>query len=187
MEIQLLKEHIKPLMKQERYEHSLGVADFAATLAQTYGVDVKKAQIAGILHDCAKEFDYDTMHQYLARADIDEVVAKSPKLWHGPAGAVYAKEKFDIDDEIYDAIYYHTIGREEMAPLTKIIFLADTVEIGRDKEFDWAKDIRQLAGQNIDEAVVRVIDETTVSLIKRGYTMHINSVLCRNKILFDKR
>ena len=37
-----------------RYEHTLGVAYTAAALAMRYGADMKKAQIAGLLHDCAK-------------------------------------------------------------------------------------------------------------------------------------
>ncbi len=187
MDIEALKKHIKPLMGQERYNHSEGVTELAGRLAEIYGVDVNKAQTAGILHDCAKEFDAETMHKYLECTEIDEIVRKSHKLWHGPAGAVYAKEKFDIDDDVFDAIYYHTIGKEEPSMLTKIIFLADIVEVNRDKEFDWAKDVRVLAEKDLDAAIVYVIDKNLTSLVERGYTIHINSVLCRNKILFNKK
>ena len=38
----------------KRYEHTLGVAYTAAALAMRYGCDVKDAQTAGLLHDCAK-------------------------------------------------------------------------------------------------------------------------------------
>ncbi len=187
MDIEQLKKHIKTLMGEKRYRHSLGVTELGKTLAEIHGADVRKTEIAGILHDCAKEFDSETMKKYLDRAEVDETVRKSPKLWHGPAGAVYAADMFGIDDEIYHAIYYHTIGVEEMPLITKIIYLADVVEVNRDEEFEWAKDIRELAKKDLDKAVAQVIGKTLVSLVERGYTVHINSVLCRNKIIFKGR
>ena len=183
MDIEVLKAHIKPLMKSERYKHCIGVAELGGRLAEIYGADGKKAVIAGILHDCAKEFDNEKMHLYLNRSGADRLVLKTPKLWHGPAGAVYAKDKFNIDDEIYDAIYYHTIGKEEMSLLTKIIFLADCIEVNRDSEFDWAGDMRILAEKNLDAAVLKVVEKNLISLIERGYSIHTNSVLCRNRLI----
>ncbi len=186
MDIEALKAHIKPLMKPERYEHSIGVMELSKKLAGIYGVDTHKACVAAILHDCAKEFDDETMHKYLARVEIDDIVKKSRKLWHGPVGAVYARDMFGIDDEIFDAIFYHTVGKEDMSLLTQIIFLADVVEINRDSEFSWAKDIRTLAEKDLDAATIKVIEKTLVSLVERGYTVHTAAVLFRNKILFGK-
>lgn len=42
-----------------RYEHTLGVAYTAAALAMRYGASVENAQLAGLLHDCAKCLDDD--------------------------------------------------------------------------------------------------------------------------------
>ena len=45
---------IKKSLNPSRFEHSLGVRKTAKALARRFGEDEKKAEIAGILHDCAK-------------------------------------------------------------------------------------------------------------------------------------
>ena len=55
-----------------------------------------------------------------------------PYLLHGKVGAYIAKTKFDIDDEeILQAITWHTTGRPNMSLLEKIIFVADYIEPAR--------------------------------------------------------
>ena len=54
--IEDLRKQVKKALKEDkmRYRHTLGVADTSACLAMRYGVDMQKAYIAGLLHDCAK-------------------------------------------------------------------------------------------------------------------------------------
>lgn len=178
---------IEKNLTKERYEHSIGVAQLACELARIYGANAEKATIAGLLHDCAKELGEDETKALLDRVGcLDEIVLNSRNLWHGPAGAEYSKEHFNIDEEIYDAIFYHTIGKENMSLLTKIIFLADAVEINRDKEFSWSASLRKLAFTDIDMAIVKVIDHSILSIIQRKLTLHPNSVLIRNQIIDSK-
>lgn len=49
-----LRKEMEQRLERKRYEHTLGVAYTAANLAMVHGVDVEKALIAGMLHDCAK-------------------------------------------------------------------------------------------------------------------------------------
>ena len=56
MNYEAMKEELAQRLQEKRYEHSLGVADTAAMLAGRFGVDVEKARIAGLLHDCAREY-----------------------------------------------------------------------------------------------------------------------------------
>ena len=49
-----LRKQMEKIQDEKRYEHTLGVAFTAASLAMRYGTDVRQAQIAGLLHDCAK-------------------------------------------------------------------------------------------------------------------------------------
>ena len=51
-----LKKKLSRNLSERRYEHTLGVAYTAACLAMRFGADPLKAEIAGLLHDCAKEF-----------------------------------------------------------------------------------------------------------------------------------
>ena len=56
-----MKEKLKSRLKASRFDHSVGVAETAVFLAKRFAVDTKKAQIAGLLHDCAKCMSGDKM------------------------------------------------------------------------------------------------------------------------------
>lgn len=191
MDINFLKEHIKGLLDEERFCHSIGVMELAEELARIYGADAEKAKIAGLIHDAAKNFPKDEQFLLVKKAydgrDADAIVFENKALWHGPAGAEYLKEKFDIEDEIYSAVFYHTIGKEDMTLLEKIVYLADCIEENRDKEFDWAKDARDLARDDLDRAIIEVTDRSLKSIIDRGLIIHPGAVLLRNKILGRKK
>ena len=45
---------LKHEMDEGRYQHTLGVMYTCAALAMRYEYDIQKAQLAGLLHDCAK-------------------------------------------------------------------------------------------------------------------------------------
>lgn len=178
---------IKGLLSEKRFNHSIGVMRLAKSLAEHYGIDAEKAAFAGILHDCAKEFEPEKMRRYFDMGNVtDKLITTSPKLWHGIAGAYYSKEKYNIDDEVFDAIYYHTLSRLNMPMLTKIIYLSDNIEETRDAKLPWAKGIREKAYSDIDGALVDTINHTLKYIIEQGYTMHPNAIMVRNEILLKR-
>ena len=162
--LEKIKEHIRGLMDEERFVHSLGVMELAGELADIYGIDTEKASLAGLIHDAAKQLPKDEQLELLEKAyegmKKDQIVFSNKPLWHGPAGSVYAKENFDVDEEIQNAVFYHTIGREKMSMLEKIIFLADCIEINRDSEFDWAKETRKIAKTDLNAAILVAVDHS---------------------------
>ncbi|MBO4679208.1 MAG: bis(5'-nucleosyl)-tetraphosphatase (symmetrical) YqeK, partial [Lachnospiraceae bacterium] len=123
-------------LKEERFYHSLAVSAVAASLAMRYDADIKKAELAGLIHDCAKAYPVD---QYIRMADeygiaIEPVERDNPQLIHAKLGAYYAKKNFSVDDtEILNSIKYHTTGRPNMTLMEKIIYIADYIEPGRYK------------------------------------------------------
>lgn len=126
---------IKPLMGSKRYKHSVNVADMCVRLAKEFGEDEDKAYTAGILHDCQKEIDKELMLKEAKDSGyfIDPVELDCVKLWHGIAAAYYVKNVLKIEDEdILNAIRFHTVGRANMSRLEKIVFLADMVSEERD-------------------------------------------------------
>ena len=189
-DIESLKTHISGLMNEERFCHSLGVMELSGELAVVYGEDKEKAMVAGLVHDAAKQLPEDEQKRLLEKAyeDIepDEIVFNSKPLWHGPAGAVYVKEKFGMNEEIANAVFYHTIGKEKMSILEKIIFLADCIEVGRDREFDWAKDTRDIARKDLDGAILIAVDKSIKSIIDRKLIIHPGSIKLRNEILKNR-
>ncbi len=186
MTIDEIKYALKKKLKPERYTHSLAVADMAVKLSEIYGADCQKAYLAGLLHDCAKGYAKDDLFDKLAEYHIavDEVSLKSYGLLHGFVGAEEAKAVYGIDDEeIYDAIYYHTVGKTAMPLLTKIIYLADGIEPGR--IYEGVEAVRIEAVKNIDKAVVMYTDSTIKYVLERGRLLHPSAVETRNYYLIN--
>ncbi len=147
----MLKEDIS----KKRYLHSIGVSDTAACLAMRYDSDVRRAALAGLLHDCAKGLSEEELLQTVIRAgiEISEFEKENPELLHSKAGSVIAREKYGIDDEeILNAIFWHTTGKPSMTLLEKMIFLADYIEPNR-CNIPKIESIRQIAFKDIDAAV----------------------------------
>jgi predicted HD superfamily hydrolase involved in NAD metabolism len=172
---------LKGSLLEKRFIHSLGVMACAEKLAELYGADAHKAAVAGLLHDCAKNYSKDDMFSLCEEygIEIDDVMRKSTGLIHGLLGAEVAKREYDIDDEeIYDAIYYHTMGKPDMSLLTKIIYIADGIEENR--HYDGVDRIRSLAEEDLDKALILQIDYTIKSVISKGGLLHTNTIDTRN-------
>lgn len=181
MTIDQMTAKLKGSLLEKRFIHSLGVMECAKRLAQLYGADIEKAAVAGLLHDCAKNYSKDDMFALCEKygIELDEVMKKSSGLIHGLLGAEVAKREYGIDDEdIYDAIYYHTVGKPDMSLLTQIIYIADGIEVNR--HYDGVDRIRSLAEEDLDKALILQIDYTIKSVISKGGLLHTNTIDTRN-------
>ena len=136
-------------LSYKRFIHTIGVANTALDLAAIFGYNSpKKAYKAALLHDCAKPY-----------ADA---------LSHAGKGAKFASSYYGIkDEEILNAIRYHTIGRVDMSLLEKIIFVADFIEPSR-KNFKRLDDIRKAAYEDIDKATYMCMESTREYLRRTG-------------------
>ena len=159
---------LKANLTEERYQHSLGTAECAKSLAKKYGLDTDKAYLTGLIHDCAKCLSDE---EFLTYENLLEDFEKpSKKTWHAPVGAYIAKTVYGIDDEeILSAIRWHTVGKKDMTCLEKIIFLADKIEPNtRDKEY--REKISNLLKENegLNKALLECYKQTIKSLVKRN-------------------
>ena len=160
-EFSKIREKIKPRLEENRYIHTLGVAKMSVRLAKMYGVDIEKAYFAGILHDVAKNIPKDEMIRLSKEKNvpIDDFEWENPHLIHPKLGAHIAKTEFGITDEdILNAISWHTLGRPGMSDLEKIVYVSDMIEEGRcypEVEF-----LRKVSLENLDKAVYCCIDAT---------------------------
>lgn len=158
----ILRRQMEKVQDEKRYEHTLGVAFTAASLAMRYGADVKQAQVAGLLHDCAKCM---TNEERLSickknKLEVTPVEKANPFLLHAKVGAFLAKEKYGIqDEEILSAVRFHTTGRPNMTLLEKIVFTADYIEPSR-KTAPNLDEVRTLAFQNLDMALCKILSDT---------------------------
>ena len=161
-----LRKEIEKSQDEKRFEHTLGVAYTAAVLAMCHDENVEKAKIAGLLHDCAKCISDEKKIKLCQKAhmEITEVELRNPFLLHAKAGVCLARDKFGVQDEdILNAILYHTTGRPDMSRLEKIIYIADYMEPSR-KQAEDLPDVRRLAFQDLDECMYKILADTLAYL-----------------------
>ena len=150
----------------KRFQHTLGVAFTSAAMAMRFDVPMLDAQIAGLLHDCAKCLSDEKLIKICEKNDISmtEVERKNPYLLHGKVGAFLANTEYEVEDQdILNAITYHTTGRPEMSALEKIVFIADYIEPSR-KVQQGLDEVRKLAFMDLDAAVIRILHDTLTYL-----------------------
>lgn len=174
--IDKIKDDLRNSLSVFRYQHCLMVADEAKNLAIKYNCDKDKAYLAGLLHDISKEFSDEDNRIWLKESDLDKSLLneKYKKIIHADIGAVVAREKYHIDDDIYNAIKYHTIGHVPMSTLEKIVFIAD--KIARVNNNPIVEKTRSLAYQNLDSAIKFFLENQKVNLEKNGQFIHPNSL-----------
>ena len=158
----------------------MGVAEEAMKLAEIYGTaqDRKKAEVAGLLHDCAKNYPNDLKIRLCKEYHIplDDVLKEQKDLIHPFLGAEIAKREYLVDDEdILNAIRYHTTGRKEMSLLEKIIFLADYIEPNR-TTFDGLEEARRLSYLDLDMAMRYTLEHTISYVKQRKLKLHALSL-----------
>lgn len=184
MTIEDMKCRLKETLNADRYLHSIGVMEEAVKLALHYNVDVKKAEIAGLLHDCAKYVRENEAAAMIKSSGIipDHIQKRLPSLLHSMLGPYVAKKYYGVtDQDILDAIYWHTTGRAGMTPLEKIIFIADYTESSR--TFEGVDEIRKTAYQSLDRCVLICTDLTIKHVLSRNQLLHPFMVEARNDAL----
>lgn len=182
-----LMQKLKTNIDEQRFLHSLGVMKTAVKLAAHYDTDIKKAEIAGLLHDCAKGMNADNQLKMAENFGIllDDVEKREKALIHGPLGAVTAKRDYGITDaEILKAIEIHTTGDVNMSLLDKIIFLSDFIEPGR--SFPGVGELRVKAFKDLDNAVIDAFDSAIRYVLDKGSLLHPKTILARNFILMQR-
>ena len=180
LSVDVIKEKLQSALSIDRYIHTLGVAEEAQKLAAVYGDAelVKKAEYAGLLHDCAKDYPDDMKKRFCKEyhVTVDDVMKKQLGLIHPFLGAEVAKREYGVEDEdIIGAIRWHTTGKPEMTVLEKIVFIADYIEPNR-KPFDGLEKARKLAYENLDKAMAYILESTIEYVKERNRALHPYSV-----------
>jgi nicotinate-nucleotide adenylyltransferase len=179
---------LKEKLSEYRYNHSLSVAKKAKELAIIYNEDPDEAYLAGLLHDNSKELSDEEMLKEANRfgLDIDEIEKRVPALLHGRVGAEIAKEKYNINDNIFYAIAYHVLTDKKMNTLAKIIYVADKTEDNRESNIYNIDKERELSRTDLDGAMLLITEAHIESQLKRQRLVHPRSMETRNYILMNR-
>jgi predicted HD superfamily hydrolase involved in NAD metabolism len=178
-----LMEAVQSQMPSKRWQHTLGVMQTAVQLAEQYGADPVKADLAAILHDVSKYWPIEKLEAIVREQNMPaELLLFDPQLLHAPVGAYVAEMEYGIHDgEVLDAIRYHTSGRERMTLLDKVVCLADYIEPGRD--YPTVNEIRKLAESNLNQALIAGFDSTIQFLLQKGKRIFPLTVSARNDLI----
>ena len=171
------------MVKAKRLPHIRGTEEEAVKLALRWGGDPEKLRRAAILHDCTKYF---SREEHLATCErygivLDDMERGAEKLLHAKSGAALAKYCFGQDDEIFQAILYHTTGRAEMSLSEKILYLADYIEPNRD--FPEVEEMRKLAYEDLDNAMLMGVRLSIEEMLERNRIVHPNTLGAEKSLL----
>lgn len=153
--------HLEANLKPSRLLHTKGVAAEAVVLAKRYGADLEKAELCALFHDSCRS---------------------AGNLEHGPAAAEMMKKDYNIQDQdMINAVAYHTTGREGMSLLEKVIYLADAIEPSRD--YPGVTELRRLAEKDLNGACLASMEHSIQYVRDRGAKLDDNTVKARNCLL----
>lgn len=165
-EIRKITKSLEKELDSKRFEHTIGVEFTACSLAMAHGANVKNAQLAGLLHDCAKSIP-DNEKILLCEKyglPVRDVERENPGLLHAKLGSYLAEHKYGIEEpDVLSAIESHTTGKPNMNLLEKIIFVADYIEPSR-KPIPNLDEIRSIAFKDLDKAVFEILENTLLYL-----------------------
>lgn len=181
---------LKGNLDEERLLHSLGCAQCAVELAQKFGLDEKRAYVAGLLHDCAKCLDKEKLVEIAQNLEgLKEDERSNIKVIHAPVSAYLAEREFGITDgEILSSIRWHTLGKRDMSLFEKIIFLADKIEPNT-RDLDFRNRILMFLEEEngLDRALLICYKETIKSLLKRDLKICQDTIDIYNDMLTNKQ
>ncbi len=166
--IKYYKSCLKERLSKNRYHHSICVANEAKALAKKNNYDEKRAYIAGLVHDVCKEDSTKKQLELMSRCKtfIDDTEMTTKALYHAVAGSVFIEEEFKIiDEDIQNAVRYHTVGREGMSTLEKIVYLADLVSV--DRTYGDVKKYRKLAQKSLDIGMLEALKFSIKSTVNK--------------------
>ncbi|MFD2702120.1 bis(5'-nucleosyl)-tetraphosphatase (symmetrical) YqeK [Paenibacillus shunpengii] len=170
-------------MPPQRWKHTQGVMETAVILAERFGADPRKADLAAILHDVAKYWPVNEMEKVIRENGLNQdLLLHDKQLWHSEVGAFVAERDYGVtDSEVLNAIKWHTSGRVNMSLLDKVVCLADYIEPGRD--FPGVNNIRELAEHSLEEALLAGFDGTITHLITLKKVIYPLTLFTRNDLI----
>ncbi|MHB8962090.1 MAG: nicotinate (nicotinamide) nucleotide adenylyltransferase [Saccharofermentanales bacterium] len=175
---------LRSLISSQRLVHSLNTMKECIRLSKLFDTSPDKCAIAGLLHDCTKHSKsgmYTVEDLALTDISYNDIIGIPAEIEHAYTGSVYAQRNFDIvDEDILNAIRYHTTSRLDASQMEKIVFIADKIEPGR--TFHRIDEIRQISYRNLDDGLLECLRDIMLHLEKTGKTVHPDTIATFNSL-----
>ena len=175
-------------VSEKRLAHIKGVANAAAMLAQRYGEDVRKARLAGLLHDWDKGYDnpgiWARVEELACADELDPwVIRNMPQVLHAHTAARALRRDFpQIPADIIQAIDRHTTAALDMTRLDMIVYVADAIEESR--QFGRIDELRAAVGNvDLEELFFLTYEYWTFLLFERRKQLHPDTIKVWNMLV----
>ncbi len=154
-------DYIRKNLPEKRIKHTANVVVTALKKAKSLGLDADKVKLTATLHDCAKYINPESESGFILSEGVPQPVV------HAFLGAYVAQKYLGVtDEEVLDAIRYHTSGKADMTTLGKLIFVADMVEEGR--VYDGVDKLRALYEKDdFETCFVECLKEEFIHLLNK--------------------
>lgn len=174
-----INSYIEKNFSEKRKVHTEGVRTTAVKLAEKYGADSEKAEQAALFHDMYRGVSEDVLNYYVKHLNLDKKYLNNCNLAHGKIAAIIMKRDYGIEDEdIINAVSYHTTGRPGMTLLEKIIYIADAIEPNRN--YPGVELLREAAERDLDEACLLSLTRTIEYVQGQGNYLDNDTLLARD-------
>ena len=181
MNTDFIEKYITDNFSEKRRIHTYGVRDTSMMLARKYGADPEKARACSLYHDMFRRATDEQIDEYIEKYGLDPKYRHDPDLAHSKIAAIYMNNEMGIEDEdMLNAVAYHTTGRAGMSTLEKVIFLADSIEPARD--YPTVNYLRELAEDDLDEACLALLERSEDYLRLKGREMDPDSISFMNEL-----
>lgn len=187
-DLDALTQFVRERLSPKRFTHSLNVASEAIRLARQHGADPNESYIAGLLHDCCKELDRESMLKTIGNSAIinDKIFLASYKIWHGFAAANLMQTELNIQNTaILDAVRVHSTGRAGMTMLDQILYLADLVSA--DRTYPGVEELRALCYRSLPAAMLSALSFLIADLARRGEAVYPGTLDAYNEFACSMR
>lgn len=183
---------LSSMLTAQRFQHSLGSLEKALELCDRFRVDDaarEKIAYAALLHDCAKLMTPDELFDFAERhgvaLSLDD--RASTQTVHAFVGAELVRDQLQLEDEdILNAIRYHTTGRAGMTLVEKVVFIADKIEENTRNPLFIQKVNAQLDDQDkhgLDRTALFLLDATLQFLMDKHQVIHPRTLAARNDLV----
>jgi len=177
-------EYIERNMTEKRRIHTYAVVEEAKELSRRFGEDMEKAELAALFHDFFRGVSEAALNGYVRQLGLGPAYLDNANLAHSKIAAFIMERDYHIrDQDIINAVKYHTTGRAGMSKLEKIIYLADAIEPNR--SYPGIKEIRELACRDLDEACLASLRHSIDYVSSRGLYLDQNTVMARDSLIIN--
>ncbi len=125
--------------------------------------EVTRWVAVGYLHDVVREADPASLRDLVG----EEFRDLPDGVLHGPGCAVHLRRAGVVDEELLQAITYHTLGHPALGCMGRGLYAADFLEPGRRRRRIWCARLRALMPDQMDR-VVREIAEVRIRRMRES-------------------